>query len=200
MQTKPTDRPSSHDIVIRIDSLEQIFNAPDLNPFSERDIDVLGEAALLRMVKRLLAKGWRRRQDSRLVFELPPDQITPDLQTQVGEAVRRYCLAKIEDNALVIRMSRNLALVELGLVALILVGLALVGAWLWGPISANATEAVQGVLIGLAGVFVWVVLWDPMEKLLFEWVQPAQENRILHGLMELEILVKAWAESHAAAA
>jgi hypothetical protein len=39
-------------------------------------------------------------------------------------------------------------------------------------------------------VFVWVILWDPMEKLLFDWVQPRQENNILRKLQGIDIVVR----------
>jgi hypothetical protein len=39
------------DIVIRLDTIDQLFNAPDINPFSGEEVDVLGEPALLRAVR-----------------------------------------------------------------------------------------------------------------------------------------------------
>lgn len=47
--------PPTQDIIIRLDTIDQLFNAPDINPFSEEEVDVLGEPALLRAVRRLLA-------------------------------------------------------------------------------------------------------------------------------------------------
>ena len=46
------------------------------------------------------------------------------------------------------------------------------------------------VVAASISVFVWVVLWDPMEKLLFDWVSPAMENRILRGIMDMTIVVE----------
>jgi len=184
------EKTPGHEIVIAIDSVEQIFNAPELDPFSERDIDVLGEAALMRMVKRLLAGGWRKRKGARLVFILPSDKITPGLQQEVVQAVHRYCAAKIEENRLQIRLGRRMSLLGLVLVILIVLALGGIGYLLWAPISANTSAAAQGIIIGIFSVFAWVMLWDPMEKLLFGWVEPSQESRILRGIMELEIVIK----------
>jgi hypothetical protein len=39
---------------------------------------------------------------------------------------------------------------------------------------------------------VWVILWDPMEKLIFDWVTPALENRNLHGIMDMDLVVEPW--------
>ena len=51
--------PPGNDIVIRLDTIDQLFNAPDLNPFSGEEVDVLGEPAMMRVVRRLQARRVR---------------------------------------------------------------------------------------------------------------------------------------------
>ncbi len=48
---------TGRDIVIRLDTISQLFNAPDVNPFSDEEVDVLGEPALLRAVRRRIASA-----------------------------------------------------------------------------------------------------------------------------------------------
>ena len=110
---------SSPDIVIRLDTIDQLFNAPDINPFSDEEVDVLGEPAILRAVRRLQAHRIRNWEGVRLILELPPDQITPDLEARTEEALRRYSAAKIEDNQLQIRLSRVRSLIGLAMVTAI---------------------------------------------------------------------------------
>jgi chitinase len=183
-------RSTGQEIVIQISTIEQIFNPPDVNPFSERETDVLGEAALNRAVRQLQARGWRHKKGTRLLIQLPADQITPGLQLQVQAAVRRYCAAKIEDNLLQIQLSRRQSLVGLVMVTLILVVIGAIGYLLFASILANASEIIQGVFVGIMCVFTWVILWDPMEKLLFDWVAPSLENRTLRGIMDLDTVVE----------
>lgn len=82
------------DIIIRIDTTVQLFNTPAINPFSSKVIDVLGESALTRIRRRLLAQPLRNWENVRLVIKLPADQITPNLQQETTQAVRRYVDAK----------------------------------------------------------------------------------------------------------
>ena len=56
---------------------------------------------------------------------------------------------------------------------------------------ANAGETIQAVIAGFVCVLVWVFFWDPLEKLVFEWVTPALQNRILRKLAQLEIIIEA---------
>ena len=32
-----------HEIVLSLDNVDQLFNAPDVNPFSHKEVDLLGE-------------------------------------------------------------------------------------------------------------------------------------------------------------
>jgi hypothetical protein len=186
MQATPAQEMS-----IRIDSIDQLFNAPDLNPFSDKEIDVLGEPALMRVVKRKLTHGMRNWKETRLVIKLPADQITPDLQVQTTQAIRRFCAAKIEDNDLQIHVSRFRGFVSLIIVFIAAVILFSVLTILGSTVLANVGQTVQAVVAGFVCVLVWVFFWDPLESLVFEWVTPALQNRILRKLAMLEIIIEA---------
>lgn len=182
--------PPTKDIKIRLDTIDQLFNAPDVNPFSDEEVDVLGEPALLRAVRRLQAHRMRNWDGTRLILELPADQITPGLEQRTEEALRRYSAAKIEDNRLQIRLSRVRSLIGLAMVtalSIIVIGLAYV---IFTYLFTDAPDTVKGIVAASISVFVWVILWDPMEKLLFDWVQPHMENNILRKLPGLDIVIR----------
>jgi hypothetical protein len=183
---------SKQDVVLKLNTIGELFNAPDVNPFSENEIDVLGEAALPHAVRQMLARRLRHWHEARLVIQLPPDQITPDLQTQTRTAVRRYCTARIEDNHLTIRLSRVRSAMGLVLVALISIVVIVVARLLFNTILAALADTLGVVVVFSISVFVWVILWDPMEKLIFDWVTPALENRNLRGIMDMELVIEPW--------
>jgi hypothetical protein len=180
------------DVVLKLNSIAELFNAPDVNPFAENEIDVLGEAALPHAVRQMLARRIRHWHEARLVIQLPPDQITPDLQAQTQAAVRRYCAAKIEDNHLTIRLSRVRSAIGLAVVTIISVAVIAVAWLLFNTIFAAMSDTVGVVVAASISVFVWVILWDPMEKLIFDWVTPTLENRNLRGIMDMELVIVPW--------
>jgi hypothetical protein len=181
----------TQDIVIRLDTIDQLFNAPDANPFSDKEVNVLGEPALILAVRRALARSLRPQENTRLTIVLPADQITPGLQEQTSAAIRRYAAAKIDDNKLTIRLSRVRGALGLGIVTLItLLALAVAFLLISGPF-ADASSVVQGLIVGSTSVFAWVIMWDPLEKLLFDWVSPSLENRVLRRLAEIEVTIQA---------
>ena len=183
---------TKQDVVLKLNSINELFNAPDVNPFAENEIDVLGEAALPHAVRKMLARRIRHWHEARLVVQLPPDQITPDLQAQTRDAVRRFCTAKIEDNRLTIRLSRVRSAIGLAMVTIISVVVMAVALLLFSTVLASAPQTIGALVAASISVFVWVILWDPMEKLLFDWVSPALENRILRGIMEMKLVIEAW--------
>jgi len=182
--------PPGNNIVIRLDTIDQLFNAPDINPFSDEEVDVLGEPALLRAVRRLQAHRIRDWDQVKLILELPSDQITPHLETRTQEALSRYCAAKIEDNRLQIRLSRVRSLIGLGMVTVISVVIIALAYLLFNSVFDEASDTAKGIVAASISVFVWVILWDPMEKLLFEWVEPRQEINILRKLQGVDIVVR----------
>jgi hypothetical protein len=181
------------DVVLKLNTIGELFSAPEVNPFSDNAIDVLGEAALLHAARQMLGRRLRHWREARLVIQLPSDQITPDLQAQTRAAVQRYCAAKIEDNRLTIRLSRVRS--AIGLAVVTIISAVVVGvAWLlFNTIfAAQADTTIAALVFACISVFVWVILWDPMEKLIFDWVQPHLENRILRGIMGMELVVEPW--------
>jgi hypothetical protein len=180
------------DVVLKLNTIGELFNAPDVDPFSENAIDVLGEAALPHAVRQMLARRIRHWHEARLVIQLPPNQITPDLQAQTRAAVSRYCVARIEDNRLTIRLSRVRSALGLAMVAVISAVVIVAALLLFSTIFASLSETVGIVVAASISVFVWVILWDPMEKLIFDWVTPALENRNLRGIMDMELVVEPW--------
>jgi hypothetical protein len=180
----------ARDIVLRLDSIDQLFNEPDIDPFSQEEVYVLGEPALLRAVRRLLARRVRDWDGMRLIIELPQDQITPGLEQRTEEALRRYSDAKIEDNHLTIRMSRTRSLIGLGIVIVISILVIILTYLLMTSVFARTSDTVKALVASSVSVFVWVSLWGPLEKLLFDWVQPHMENRILRKLLALDIVIR----------
>jgi hypothetical protein len=180
------------DVVLKLNTIGELFNAPDVDPFSENAIDVLGEAALPHAVRQMLARRIRNWHEARLVIQLPPDQITPDLQSRTQAAVRRFCTAKIEENRLTIRLSRVRSAIGLAMVTLISAVVIVVAWLLFKTIFAAVSDTVGVVVAASISVFVWVILWDPMEKLIFDWVTPALENRNLRGIMDMDLVVEPW--------
>jgi hypothetical protein len=61
---------------------------------------------------------------------------------------------------------------------------------LFTTIWADATDIVKTLVAASISVFAWVILWDPLEALLFDWAPPARENRALAHIMDMQVVVE----------
>ena len=177
-------------IVLRVATVDQIFNPPDANPFSSNEDDALGEAALERAVVRLQVRPLRDSANIPLVVVLPPDQITDGLQPQLSAAIQRYCAARIEDNRLQIHLSRMRNAIGMVVVTLIVLAAVLLAYLLLATVLADAPDVVRGMITASVSIFAWVILWDPLEALLFDWVAPSREDRALRKIMSMKIEIQ----------
>jgi len=184
-----TPHGSNQDIAIDVATPDQLFNAPPINPFSERDVELLGEAGLSFIVRQLQVhrRDW---QHMRLVLRLPPDQIMAASDPPLVEALRRQCKARIADNALEIRLIRQRSSVGLGILAAIVVAAIMCAYVLFTTVLSGASQVVLFIVAGAISLFSWVTLWDVLEALIFNPIPLLRENATLRKLAALDIVVE----------
>ena len=90
---------SQQNLVVAVNTLDHLFNEPEVNPFSENPLEILGMSGLAYIVRQLQAhkRDWK---SMRLVIRIPQVEITPGFELRLTESIRRYSRAKIEDNRL----------------------------------------------------------------------------------------------------
>jgi hypothetical protein len=181
---------ASTDILISIDTIDQLFNGSSINPFSDKPIVILGEAGLPYAIHQELGHGLRNWQGKRLVIQVPPDQINPDLQQQLINAVKKYAIAKIAQNSASIRISRWRSIIGLCLAIAIASALLAILMFLTQTIFSSASDTVIGITTGLVTIFIWSTVWNPWDRLVYEWIEPWRENRILRRLIDMEIVIQ----------
>jgi hypothetical protein len=181
---------ASTDITISIDTIDQLFNGSSINPFSDKPIVILGEAGLPYTIHQELGHGLRNWKGKRLLIQLPPDQIKPDLQEQVISAVKKYSKAKIAQNDASIRISRWRSILGLCLAILIASALLTLLVLMTETLLSSASDSVIGIVTGLVTIFIWSTVWNPWDRLVYEWIEPWRENRILRSLINMEIVIQ----------
>jgi hypothetical protein len=175
--------------VIVVDTPDHLFNAPDINPFSENVLETLGVSGLTYIVRRLQAhrRDWK---NIRMVVQLPPDQITPGFELRLTEALRRYCRTKIEDNTIEIHRIRFRSSIGLGILVAIVAALIIAAYLLFTGVLAGVPQAVQVTIAATISLFAWVSLWDPLEALIFNPIEFIRENYILRRVAQLGVVVE----------
>lgn len=183
------DAPST--ITLRVDSVNQLFNDFDADPLhAADDAAVLGQASIERLIRTLQVRPLHDWQDARIVVQLPPDQITPELVQRLPAALRRYCAVRIAENKLDVSLSRRQHTVGMVTVLIAVLVVMAVAFLLLTTVFAGAPSLFQGLITGGVSVFAWVILWDPLEALLFDWAQPARESRALEHIAQMQVIIQ----------
>jgi hypothetical protein len=177
-------------VVLEVETVDQIFNSFDANPFSELATAALGEAALERVVTRLQYQPLKDWDNAQLLVCLPPDQVTPDLQQRLSLAIDRYCQARIEQNDLQVKLGRRQHAIGMIAVTVLVLAVMAIAYLLFNTVWAGASDTVVYLVAGSISVFAWVILWDPLEALVFDWAPPARENRALAHIMDMDVVVQ----------
>lgn len=194
-----TDTADTYNMAMTVSTLDDLFNAPAVNPFVDSDLRAIGEPALHRIVRELQVHKLRDKRRVRLTLRVPANQLTPERgPAQVTQAIQRYCDAKTNDNALAIRIAREHARRQLTIATISSLIVLSVAYLLYISVLSQAGQPVQVVVFGSASVYVWVVMWDTLEELIFDPIPYAQENRSLRRLRDAEIVVQPITTSAAA--
>ena len=180
----------SEEILVRVDSVEQLFNSSTINPFSDKPALILGEAGLLQAIQLELGRGLRAWRGKHLVVQLPASQVSPETQSQIYKAIQNYAQAKISQNNFLIRSSRVRSLISLCLAIIIATALLAIVTIVIRILLSSVSDTVKGVFAGLVTIFIWSTVWNPWDRLLYEWIEPWRENRILRNLLKMEIYIR----------
>lgn len=181
---------TTKDITVKVDDIADLFVAPEFDPFSSRETDLLGQPTLMYVLRQLGPKSVRRHHHLRLTVQLPPDKITLDLKARADRALARYCAAHIADREAQLRVLRwngwrslPSAVIALA-ICLILASVFLNGVLTFLPQFLNQLFGEGFVIIS------WVVLWHPVEAFLYDPIPLHREISAFRYAATLEMIIE----------
>ena len=189
MQTTATADQPGEALMVRVSEIRDLFTAPATDPLAQHEGEVMGEPALLRVARQLMAAR-RMSGTHKLVVQLPADKIEPGLAQRAQAALVRYCTLKLEDNDAQLRVMRREAagLMLRGLlILLVCMGVSSVfrsETITFLPPLINSTLGEGFNVIG------WVMLWRPVEAFVFNPIPVRTSSRVHRFLKSLQIEVR----------
>jgi len=177
------------DLVVRVGEIRDLFVAPDTDPLAQNEGEVMGEPALLRVARKLMA-AHKMSGERKLVVLLPEEKIEPGLAERAGKALVRYCSLKLEDNEAQLRMMRREAgrlLLRGMLILLVCVGVS--------SVFRSETITFLPPLVNSAlgegfNVIGWVMLWRPVETYFFNPIPIRTSCKVHRFLQSLQIEIR----------
>lgn len=184
--------PLESNVILSLSRIDELFNAPAANPFSTREVEILGEAGL-DLVQKQVMRQWPRRPASLcLTIQLPADQVTPGLAQQTREAVDRYCADRIDSNRLQRKQVARVSRFQLGMAACVVVfDVFALYFLLINPIFPVALipPFLRGVLAVLALYAGSVVIFDSLYSLIFDWIPYVRDNSTYRMLRTIDVVI-----------
>jgi hypothetical protein len=175
---------SRHEVVLHLDRVRDLFGPPALDEFG-------GSADLASGIERLVVEllAARPRSALRTSIVVPEAEVTPGLEDRVQDAVRRYCDLKLTDLE-----HRRATLRHEGWAALLTSApLLVVCLLLTALVSHTGLPELWDTVLGdgLLLVLAWVVLWYPLDTLLWYGRPLAHEIRVVRAMGRMDIAVRA---------
>jgi hypothetical protein len=167
----------AHCVDIRIGSVEQLFDNRDPAPFRERDLDPDLVEYLVDAAEDLAALG-----PFRLVLWFSATRPGADVDPAI-RAHFEYELQRLERHRRRQRRTGTLALV-LGVVLLVV--LLSIAQLLKAVPSGGVRDAIREGLV----IFSWVVLWRPVDTLIYEWLPLHRQRKLMTRLHDAPIEIR----------
>lgn len=168
---------------------EHLFNAPSLDPLSESPAEIAGMSGVDYLLGQLQVAPKKMMADT-LVLRLPPETFTPGNADSVNEALQRYARVRIQNEMSAILTNRRYGLKVLSVALLmltILVGLSALfaGDYVpWIPVVLRRPLEYGFEIVG------WVMMWHPVEVLLFNPMSSRAKLNALRALSRIKIVIR----------
>ena len=172
-------------INLELKSIEDLFLEPEFNPLDSESRSQSGIAELMEQVRDLNKKEPLK---INIFFTSPPDDA--DMETLANKAINRFCSVKIRECEQAIYELRSQG--KRDFVSALLLSLILVLGEYFAVQLRFLPEFLTYLLATGFGIIAWVVLWPPLDKLLYEWRPCRRSQQIFKYIQaaELEIKIK----------
>lgn len=178
--------PGEETLVLELNQVGDLFQAPALNPFSTRELEVLGQTGVEYVLKRVRRRWPRASGVHHLRLRLPADEVAPELQMRTESALRRYCAEQIAENRRQLRLALDLSGRQVLLAAAVTVT-----AILWaGFVIDGALQGLLGALVLVPLLSASIAIWDALEGLIFDWIPYVIDNRAYRAVSALEVVIE----------
>lgn len=170
--TKIVDSGDEIQVAAEIENLDQLFEAPDFDPFSEQPRT---SAVVDDIIAHLRSRHMRRKPTVSLTLLLPRGEELDDAVALASSALQRYAALKTAEFQKEIEITRfeGRARLPWGIIVAVT---AVVLVILTNVLLPESLEPLLIAFSPVVSVIIWVAIWNPAEALLYEnWMLHRQK-------------------------
>ena len=179
---------SKREIALHLEKLDDLFVEPEMNPFENMQLRTSG-------IETILDELRSRPSDDAvgLKIYLPSSQITPGPDKQVLDAIQRYCQFMVQEGEKEIATIRRTGRAKLfmGLVGMVIcLLLSSAGYWMAQNTGSSLPMRVLAALLAsFFSVASWVIVWNPLDSLVFEWRPIRRDNLVYQSISSAALTI-----------
>lgn len=171
-------------IKLAMNNIEDLFNQPDYDPFDPSSRFGSGFDEILNQARK---RSFKKPLQIMITLSSPVND--PDLNRRVEKAIKRFCTENIKQIGLELTEIREQGKRDLGW-ALSFSLILLLGAFLITQLTILPDFLIYLLSTG-AGIIAWVVLWPPLDNLLYEWRPYRRSQLVYQQIQSAEIEIHA---------
>lgn len=179
-------------IELFLSRLDDLFNAPRLNPLSRSPMEILGVSGVEYLLGQLQTTRSKRGVGS-LVLLLPPQTFTAPEAQSTALALRTHLKVRIDHEVRAMRATRHYGLRVFGVGLMMLAILLALSAFFASDLTAGMPQLLRRPLEYGFEIVGWVMMWHPIEVFLFNPMANLSRINALRALSEMDITMRAYA-------
>lgn len=169
--------------------MAHMFNAPAVNPLSPGLPEVLGISGAEYVLQQLEIRRPVKLTKVRLV--LPESQFSPSLATQTEHALQRFAECRIPQQQTMVRETRRHGWRLTGIATILLAFFLALSSLFASELTDGLRPLLRKTLEYGFEIVGWVMLWYPIEVLIFQPMTIKSKIKALRRMMELRVVAEA---------
>jgi hypothetical protein len=175
----------SETLLLAITDLTHMFNAPAVDPLSRGLPEILGVSGVEYLLDQL-----RHDNTKTLQLILPEREILPRIAEHIQQALRRFAESRIQQQETLMRETRRRGW-KITVAALVVLAIFLSLSSLFGSEMAQGIPSLLRKTLEYGFEIIgWVMLWRPIEILVFEPIALKDNIAALKKLAKLRVLIR----------
>ena len=183
----PDKAADAAELVLPLTEIAQLFNAPQIEPLSPSPPEVLGISGVDYLLS-LLHLDKKLQRARKLLLQLPPGKTTVALATQTTRALHRLAEWRIEQQRRELRDTYRYGWKAAGMAVVILATCLALSSLFTSDLTGGMRPLIRKTFEYGFEIVGWVILWHPIDVLVFAPLSIRARIASLQTLAEVEVV------------
>jgi hypothetical protein len=180
----------NEEIVLPLSDVAHLFNAPRVDPLSRSPAQIFGISGVDYLLAQL-SPDRTKPAPQRLVLELPTDEVNEHEIERVRMGLRRLAQCRIDEKKKELRTTYRYGARVAGIAVLILAICIAISTLFRSEMTEGVRPLIRTTLEYGFEIIGWVILWHPVDVLVFVPVGIRGQIRALKNLERMEVVFRA---------